>query len=183
MVARFSEAGALIHRVTLLSMPVARPSNSPAPPGDRLRLSRRQRLTHARQFQAVHDARMRRAVGPITASAIPNDQPFHRLGLAVSKRVGSSVKRNRAKRILREAFRVLQHELATIDASHAIDTAATPIHLDIILSAKTSTLTLDEAKDALHDAIRHLARQWVKRLGKESMRDATRADSREDRSP
>ncbi|MGD9789818.1 MAG: ribonuclease P protein component [Phycisphaerales bacterium] len=163
-------------------MPAVRQPGTPAPSNDRLRLSRRQRLTHARQFQAVHDARMRRAVGPITASAIPNDHPFHRLGLAVSKRVGSSVKRNRAKRILREAFRTLQHNLATIDSTHADDDAA-PIHLDIILSAKTSTLTLDEAKDALHDAIRHLARQWAKRLSKESMRDATRADSRDGPSP
>lgn len=122
---------------------------------------------------------MRRTVGPVTASAIPNDQPFHRLGLAVSKRIGSSVKRNRAKRILREAFRMLQHDLATINASHAHETAAAPTHLDIVLSAKTSTLTLDEAKDALHDAIRHLARQWARRLGKESMREATGTDSRE----
>lgn len=35
-----------------------------------------------------------------------NQLPFSRLGMAVSKKYGNAVQRNRAKRCLREAFRV-----------------------------------------------------------------------------
>jgi ribonuclease P protein component len=34
-----------------------------------------------------------------------------RLGITVSKKVGTSVQRNRVKRLIREAFRLLKHEL------------------------------------------------------------------------
>ena len=37
--------------------------------------------------------------------AAENARDFGRLGLAVSRRVGGSVERNRAKRLLRESFR------------------------------------------------------------------------------
>ena len=45
-----------------------------------------------------------------------NDQECPRLGLAVaSKMAGSSVERNRIRRIVRESFRLHQHELPSVD--------------------------------------------------------------------
>jgi ribonuclease P protein component len=41
--------------------------------------------------------------------AAPNGFTFDRLGLAVSRRVGGAVARNRARRLLRESFRRLEH--------------------------------------------------------------------------
>jgi ribonuclease P protein component len=38
-------------------------------------------------------------------AAAPNQRLHHRLGLTVSRRVGGAVQRNRAKRLLRDAFR------------------------------------------------------------------------------
>jgi ribonuclease P protein component len=38
-------------------------------------------------------------------SAAPNQRPHDRLGLTVGRRVGGAVQRNRAKRILRDAYR------------------------------------------------------------------------------
>jgi ribonuclease P protein component len=38
-------------------------------------------------------------------AAAPNQQPHHRLGLTAGRRVGGAVQRNRARRLLREAFR------------------------------------------------------------------------------
>jgi ribonuclease P protein component len=45
-----------------------------------------------------------------------NDQGSPRLGLAVaSKLAGGSVERNRIRRVVRESFRVHQHELPAVD--------------------------------------------------------------------
>jgi ribonuclease P protein component len=69
------------------------------------------RLTHALEFKAVYDARVRESRGPLTAYALPNDRGHPRLGLSVSRKVGTAPRRNRIKRMLREAFRLWQHDL------------------------------------------------------------------------
>jgi len=51
-----------------------------------------------------------------------SDRSFSRLGVVVSKRVGGAVVRSRTRRVLREAFRQLQHQI--------------PIPLDIVLVAR-----------------------------------------------
>ena len=44
--------------------------------------------------------------------ALPNGLPESRLGLIVGKRHGNAVRRNRIRRLLREAFRIQQDSLA-----------------------------------------------------------------------
>jgi ribonuclease P protein component len=73
--------------------------------------SRKLRLQHALEFQAVYAGKVRESRGPLTVFAIPNDLGHPRLGLSVGRKVGTAVKRNRIKRLLREAFRLLQHDL------------------------------------------------------------------------
>lgn len=41
----------------------------------------------------------------------PNQLPYRRLGIVVSKKVGSAVKRNRLKRLIREFFRLHKEKL------------------------------------------------------------------------
>lgn len=46
----------------------------------------------------------------------PNEMGYARLGLAISKRkIKKAVVRNRIKRLVRESFRLSQHQLAGID--------------------------------------------------------------------
>lgn len=78
--------------------------------GRSYRLPKRMRLKSARQFKAVYRHGLRKRVGPVTIFARPNDREHLRLGLSVPRRVGKAAVRNRIKRLLREAFRLMQHD-------------------------------------------------------------------------
>ncbi len=82
------------------------PSSQPV----RYRFSRSRRLHGRRAFGRVYAARRRKHLGPITVYVKPNDLGYPRLGLSVSRKVGAATKRNRIKRMLREAFRLGQHD-------------------------------------------------------------------------
>ena len=75
------------------------------------RYSRKLRLQHALEFQAAYAGKVRESRGPLTVFAIPNVLGHPRLGLSVGRKVGTAPKRNRIKRLLREAFRLMQHDL------------------------------------------------------------------------
>jgi ribonuclease P protein component len=73
-----------------------------------MRFRPRQRLRTGADFDAVFK-RGARLDGPLfLLVAAPNGRVFDRLGLAVSRRVGDAVERNRARRLLREGFRRLE---------------------------------------------------------------------------
>ncbi len=72
---------------------------------------RKLRLSGRRAFAAAFDAKMRKTVGPLVFVSRPNALPHNRLGLSVPRRVGTAVARHRLKRLLREAFRLQQHDL------------------------------------------------------------------------
>ncbi|MDX1565839.1 MAG: ribonuclease P protein component [Phycisphaeraceae bacterium] len=70
-----------------------------------------QRLRRRKDFAHVYDRRSCRHAGPLRIYAAPNGLAWSRLGTSVSAKVGPAVRRNRIKRRLRNAFRLLQHEL------------------------------------------------------------------------
>jgi len=77
-----------------------------------LKLTRSMRLSEGRNYRQLRLAGRRLVVG----SLILNWQPLpagasSRLGVITSRQVGPAVVRNRARRLLREAFRLHQHDL------------------------------------------------------------------------
>lgn len=67
-----------------------------------------QRLRKAAEFDRVFRQGVRLDGALFVLIAAPNHGPQDRLGLAVSRRVGGAVVRNRARRLLRESFRRLE---------------------------------------------------------------------------
>jgi ribonuclease P protein component len=84
-----------------------------AEPPLRLRFGRLARLKQGRDFSRLRQAGQRLAVGCLVANwqTLPPAAPA-RLGVITSGKIGNAVIRSRARRLLREAFRLHQHDLA-----------------------------------------------------------------------
>jgi ribonuclease P protein component len=68
---------------------------------------RAMRLSGKLAFAGVYDNGVSQTRGPLKAVGIANGLSHVRLGLSVSRRVGTAPQRNRIKRLLREALRQL----------------------------------------------------------------------------
>jgi ribonuclease P protein component len=90
-----------------------------APPGTerkRLRLPARRRLRRKAEFESVQRRGRRSGCELFVITARMNSADGPRLGLAVAtKAAGNSVQRNRIRRLIRESFRLRQHELPPCD--------------------------------------------------------------------
>jgi ribonuclease P protein component len=76
-------------------------------------LGRESRLARSRDFARVRQAGQRLALGCLIANwhPLPAGAP-PKLGVVTSAKIGDAVDRSRARRLLRESFRLHQHELA-----------------------------------------------------------------------
>ena len=81
------------------------------------RYPRRLRLLTGRDFQSVFDdVQLKVPDQPILILSRPNDLDHPRLGFVISKKnIRKAVKRNRVRRIIRESFRLNQHNLPAVD--------------------------------------------------------------------
>jgi ribonuclease P protein component len=83
-----------------------------AEPQQRRLFGRDRRLKQARDFSRVRQQGRRMAQGCLIANwmVLPPDAAS-RLGVITAKKLGNAVVRSRARRLLREAFRLHQHDL------------------------------------------------------------------------
>lgn len=116
-----------------------------------------QHLRRPADFQRVYKLRQVSRQRGLTVFAARNDLPITRIGLSVSRQHGPAVRRNRWKRLLREAFRLQQSRL--------------PSGLDLILiPERNSEPCLAELAVSLEQATRILARRLNKPRGESSSR-------------
>jgi ribonuclease P protein component len=82
-------------------------------PAPRLGFGREMRLKQSRDFARVRQQGRRQACGCFIANwrVLPEGSRT-RLGVITAKKLGNAVVRARARRLLREAFRLHQHDLA-----------------------------------------------------------------------
>jgi len=106
-----------------------------------LSLTKKERVLKRADFIdiSVHGHRLR--TENFTVIAQPNGGDITRLGIAVSKRVGNSVKRNRVKRLIREFFRLHKHSIPT-----GYDVVIIPLQK---IEAPSFSKVCDELRNAL----------------------------------
>lgn len=116
----------------------------------RLRFPTGLRIRRRREFERAFANGARLGDARLTVWAFRNGLPQARLGLVVGRKHGHAVRRNRLKRLLREAFRLTRYEL--------------PAGLDLICAPRRGAeITLEGCKESLT----RLAKRLARRLGKE----------------
>ncbi|MBK9128818.1 MAG: ribonuclease P protein component [Phycisphaerales bacterium] len=112
----------------------------------RFRFTRAQRVLRKTDFDRAMREGIRVLDERLTIWGRPNGAALTRLGLTVGRRHGGAVQRNRLKRQLREAFRLVQREL--------------PAGLDLVCQPRTGV----KARLAdWQDSLRRLAARIVER--------------------
>ena len=107
---------------------------------------RKHHLKLPREFDVVYASRQSISDDCLILYAKENTLGYSRLGLSVGKKLGSAVIRNRYKRCLREAFRLIQHDL--------------PPGLDLILIPRQqSGAGLDDYRNSLLRLTQELSRR------------------------
>ena len=86
-----------------------------APGGPRLKFSQDQRLKQAWEFERARREGQRLVSGCLILNwRFSDDQKTSRLGVVTSKKIGNAVVRSRARRLLREVFRLHQHDFKRV---------------------------------------------------------------------
>lgn len=111
------------------------------------RFPRHRRVRRGADFQRLFKVRCCAGDDRILVFVHPNELPYPRLGLSVSRKVGNAVARNRWKRLLREAFRLTWQRL--------------PSGLDVVVVPR---LGVEPQLAGLMESLPRLAQRAARRL-------------------
>jgi ribonuclease P protein component len=110
------------------------------------RFLKAEHLRRPADFQRVYERRRSASDEWLIVYACENGLPHLRLGCSVSRKVGGAVRRNRLRRLYREAFRLTKHEM--------------PAGLDLVLIPRQSDdPRLEHLKMALPRLVHQIARK------------------------
>lgn len=112
-----------------------------------LKFSASQRVKSTDDFRRCYNSGQRAGDGHLLVFAVANQLSQSRLGVSVSKKHGNAVARNRKKRLLRDSFRQLQHQL--------------PLGFDLVLVPRQRT---DSTGADLQKSLQRLVTKLVQRL-------------------
>jgi ribonuclease P protein component len=119
----------------------------PADPPARRKLGRPSRIKQGRDFAKVRQAGERAVKGCLIANWLRLPEAARsRLGVVVGRKVGGSVVRSRAKRLLRESFRLHQHEfsqpldLVLVARPSIVEKSFTGVERDLLATLKQAGL-------------------------------------------
>ena len=115
--------------------------------------SKSQRIHSNRDFAGIYELNQRADDQYLLIFAAVNQRNSTRIGLSVSKKHGNAVRRMKLKRLLREAFRLTQHEL--------------PKGLDMILIPRIRS---GAGLSDYHNSLLRLSQKLAKRLSTEETR-------------
>ena len=106
-------------------------------------------LRRPADFQRVYDRRRSASDDWLIVYGCENGLPRLRLGLSVSRKFGNAVRRNRLRRLYREAFRLTRH--------------AMPAGLDLVLiPRKKEVPSLAQLKDTVPRLVAQVARRLAR---------------------
>src|SRR5437763_15820681 len=108
-------------------------------------------LRRGADFRRTYERRRSASDPWVIVYACENGLPHLRLGLSVSRKVGPAVRRNRLRRLYREAFRLTKHAL--------------PAGLDLVVIPRKSE---DPEMEHLKMALPKLVEQPARKLTKEA---------------
>lgn len=124
-------------------------SEPPESPKPSLRFRKAEHLRRPSEFKRVYDRRRSVSDGWLIVYGCENGLPHLRLGLSVSRKVGGAVKRNRFRRLMREAFRLSRAEM--------------PGGLDLVLIPRSPREpTLADLRKSLPGLVTTLARRLTR---------------------
>ena len=118
------------------------------------RFSKDRRVRRRGEFQRVFELSLRAKGRYLTILVAPNDAGTARLGIVASRKLGDAVRRNRAKRLIREVFRRSElpgrrgMDVVVIPRRELFDAAFAEFEADFLTTLKRSAARLPASAHA-----------------------------------